>query len=112
MRDFSKRNLQRCESPTGFNHKISSWSLSDWTTAVAGEFGESANIIKKINRFRDRITGNAREETLEVLLSRLKDELADTLIYLDLLIQAAGFDPEEIVESKFKRTSDKIGYQE
>ena len=38
---FSGRNKLRCESPAGFNHRISSWSLSDWMTVVAGEVGEA-----------------------------------------------------------------------
>lgn len=109
MKEFSERNLQRCESPAGFSHSLDSWSLSDWITAVMGELGEAANIIKKLNRVRDGIPGNT--ESSESLREMLADELADTYIYLDLLIQAAGLDVEAIVESKFRRTSDKIGYQ-
>lgn len=112
MNDFSKRNLQRSESPTGFSHKLSSWTLSDWVTAVMGELGEAANVIKKLNRVRDGSPGNSDTETPEKLREWLADELADTYIYLDLLIQAAGLDPEVIVERKFRKTSAKIGFQE
>jgi len=107
---FSERNKLRCESPTGFNHKLDSWSLSDWMTAVTGEVGEAANIIKKLNRVRDEIPGNT--ETFEQLDERLKEELADVAIYLDLLAQVAGFDLETIREEKFAKTSRKIGYKE
>lgn len=109
MSTFSERNLQRSESPKGFNHKLNSWSLSDWITAVMGELGEAANIVKKLNRVRNGIPGNT--ESPEELRKMLADELADTYIYLDLLIQAAGFDTETIVESKFGKTSAKIGYK-
>lgn len=105
---FSKRNLARCESPNGFNHPLNSWSLSDWLTATAGELGEAANIIKKLNRVRDGIPGNS--ETPEQLRNALAEELADVAIYLDLLTQAAGFDPETIRDLKFAKTSRKIGY--
>lgn len=105
---FSRQNRQRCESPSGFNHKLNSWSLSDWITATAGELGEAANIVKKLNRVRDGIKGNA--ETPEQLRAMLADELADVAIYLDLLAQAAGFDLETIRRAKFDRTSQKIGY--
>src|SRR5271157_507123 len=98
---FSERNRLRCESPTGFNHKLDSWSLSDWMTAVTGEVGEAANIIKKLNRVRDEIPGNT--ETFEQLDERLKEELADVAIYLDLLAQVAGFDLETIREEKFAK---------
>lgn len=108
MDQFSIRNRRRCESLHGFNHLLNSWSLSDWMTATVGELGEAANIVKKLNRVRDGIIGN--EDSEDVLKQRLADELADTFIYLDLLIQAAGLDVDEIVESKFNRTSQKIGY--
>jgi NTP pyrophosphatase (non-canonical NTP hydrolase) len=107
---FSERNRQRCESPKGFAHSLSSWSLSDWMTALAGEVGEAANIIKKLNRFRDGIPGNI--ETPRQLQSQLAEELADVAIYLDLLAQAAGFDLEKIRNEKFAKTSLKIGYAE
>lgn len=107
---FSERNRIRCESPTGFNHQLQSWSLSDWMTATAGELGEAANIIKKLNRVRDGIPGNT--ESPSELRDKLADELADVAIYLDLLAQAAGFDLDTIRDTKFAKTSAKIGYQE
>ena len=107
---FSERNRQRCESPSGFNHSLESWTLSDWVTATVGEIGEAANIVKKLNRVRDGIPGNS--VTAEELRDALADELADTAIYLDLLTQAAGFDLETIREAKFAKSSIKIGYKE
>jgi NTP pyrophosphatase (non-canonical NTP hydrolase) len=105
---FSERNRIRCESPNGFNHALSSWSLSDWMTAVAGEVGEAANVIKKLNRVRDGIPGNKESQAeLRVMLAK---EIADAAIYLDLLAQAAGLDLETIIEAKFAETSRKIGY--
>lgn len=111
METFSIRNRKRCESPSGFNHKLDSWSLSDWMTALIGEIGEAANNIKKLNRIRDGII-QPNGETKEILMENLEKELADGQIYLDLLIQAAGFDPEIIRNKKFNETSFKIGYKE
>ena len=108
--NFSERNRLRCESPSGFNHKLNSWSLSDWMTATAGELGEAANIVKKLNRIRDGIPGN--KETPQELSNELANELADVAIYLDLMAQAAGFDLESIRDRKFEITSAKIGYEE
>lgn len=105
--NFSERNRRRCESPTGFNHKLSDWTLSDWMTATVGELGEAANIIKKLNRHRDGIQEEIPSARLQEMLA---DELADAEIYLDLLFQAAGIDRQEAVENKFRRTSAKIGY--
>ena len=109
MKKFSQKNKTRCESPVGFNHKLSDWSLSDWMTAVLGELGEAANIAKKLNRVRDGIPGNA--ETPEELQQKLADEIADTFIYLDLLAQSQGFSLADAVQQKFQRTSEKIGFE-
>lgn len=108
MEKFSEINRRRCESPNGFNHPLGSWSLSDWLTATLGELGEAANIVKKLNRVRDGIPGN--DKTPAELREMLADELADVAIYLDLTIQAVGFDPETIRNAKFTKTSAKIGY--
>ena len=108
LTDFSRENRTRCESPSGFNHKLDSWSLSDWMTATAGELGEAANVAKKLNRVRDGIPGNAESEA--TLRANLTDEIADTFIYLDLLAQSQGIDLAAAVRSKFDRTSRKIGY--
>lgn len=105
---FSERNRRRCEHEEGFNHALSAWSLSDWVTAVTGELGEAANVVKKLKRIRDGIPGNT--ETEDELRRNLADELADTVIYLDLLAQAAGFDLDTIRDAKFEKTSEKIGY--
>lgn len=105
--DFSAINLDRCTSPHGFNHAIGSWSLSDWFTAVTGELGEAANIAKKLNRVRDGIPGNTADETTRSLRDKLRDEIADTAIYLDLLAQSQGFDLFEAMIDKFNRTSAK-----
>lgn len=105
---FSERNRQRCESPTGFNHPLHSWTLSDWMTATVGELGEAENIIKKMNRHRD---GVKEDIPMEQLQDMLADELADAEIYLDLLFQAAGIDRTAAIEGKFRRTSQKIGYE-
>ena len=85
---FSEVNRRRCESEKGFNHKLASWSLSDWMTATMGELGEAANVVKKLNRIRDGISGN--NETADELRAQLGRELADTFIYLNLTMQAAG----------------------
>lgn len=107
MKEFSRVNRERCESPDGFNHKLGSWSLSDWFTATLGELGEAANVAKKLNRVRDGIPGN--KETEAELRSKLARELADTFIYLDLLCQAAGIDLPEAVVQTFNAKSAQIG---
>jgi NTP pyrophosphatase (non-canonical NTP hydrolase) len=107
IREFSKTNRERCESPDGFNHGLASWSLSDWFTALLGELGEAANIAKKLNRVRDGIPGN--KEAADELRTKLARELADTFIYLDLTAQAAGIDLPAVVVEVFNAKSEQIG---
>lgn len=108
--EFSVMNRKRCEAATGFNHKLDSWSMSDWFTAVLGELGEAGNVAKKLNRVRDGIPGN--KETPEELQQKLKSELADTFIYLDLLAQSAGFEIGDVIRETFDAKSRQIGYME
>jgi NTP pyrophosphatase (non-canonical NTP hydrolase) len=110
FKDFSVFNRRRCESPKGFNHKLNSWSLSDWMTATVGEIGEAANIAKKLNRARDGIPGNS--ESPDSLRASFADEIADAFIYLDLMAQSQGIVLEDAVIAKFHRTSKKIGYED
>lgn len=104
---FSRQNRERCESPSGFNHKLTDWSLSDWMTALMGELGEAANVAKKLNRVRDGIPGN--KETEAELRAKLGQELADTFIYLDLTFQRLGLDLGEVVTDVFNAKSQQIG---
>lgn len=99
-------NRERCKRwhPGG----VADWSLSDWMTATAGELGEAANVIKKLNRVRDSLPGN--KETPEQLREMLGKELADTAIYLDLLAEAAGVDLAQAVVDKFNEVSVRNGF--
>jgi len=109
--EFSHRNRERCEAPNGFNHPLDGWSTSDWMTALIGEIGEAANIIKKLNRERDGIP-NRKGETAPMMRVELAMELADAFTYLDLLAQSLGFDILDEAEIKFDQVSREIGYTE
>lgn len=106
--DFAVMNRMRCESPNGFNHRMDSWSTSDWFTAILGELGEAANIAKKLNRVRDGIRGN--KETEELLRTKLRQELGDTFVYLDLLAQSLGFTIGDAAMEVFNAKSKELGY--
>jgi NTP pyrophosphatase (non-canonical NTP hydrolase) len=108
FRDFSRANRKRCEAGNGFNHRLDAWTSSDWMTAVMGELGEAANIVKKLNRVRDCIPGN--KETEKELKNKLYQELGDTFVYLDLLSQSLAFNIGEAACVVFKNKSIQIGY--
>lgn len=61
------------------------------TLGLAGEAGEVANIVKKIQRdFGGEITGETR--------AKLKDELGDVLWYISACADELGLTLEEIAE--------------
>lgn len=104
--EFSLVNRHRCESREGFNHHLDSWSTSDWMTAVMGELGEAANVVKKLNRCRDGIPGNAVPEV--ELKEQLRKELGDVFVYLDLLAQSLGFNIGDAAVEVFNAKSEQL----
>lgn len=106
--EFSQANRERCESPYGFNHQLAAWSMSDWLTATAGELGEAANVIKKLNRYRDGVPGNKVSE--DILRNQLRKELGDVFVYLDLMAQSLGFNIADAAVEVFNAKSAEIGY--
>jgi hypothetical protein len=69
---------------------LDEWTVADWVVAAGGEVGEALNVIKKLNRDRDGQPGNTKSRT--ELRADLADELADIIIYLDIVLssQEAG----------------------
>ena len=102
--DFRKANLTRCLKwhPNGIN----SWSTSDWLTALTGELGELASLIKMRNRERDGLPGNKLSPTDKMVA----DEIADVFTYLDLLAASLGFDLGRVSALKFNEVSQRVGF--
>jgi NTP pyrophosphatase (non-canonical NTP hydrolase) len=101
---FRKANVARCVKwhPDG----IASWSPSDWMTAVTGELGELASLLKMRNRERDGLAGNKFSPTQK----QIADELADVLTYLDLLAEVLGVDLGAAAVEKFNEVSERVGF--
>lgn len=88
------------------------WSLSDWAVALAGEVGEVCNVIKKLKRIQDGLSGNKPGETEETLTASLADELADVQCYLDLVAARARINLAAATRSKFNAVSVRNGFPE
>lgn len=101
---FRQANVARCVKwhPEG----IASWSPSDWLTAVTGELGELASLLKMRNRERDGLPGNKFSPTDKMIA----DELADVLTYLDLLAAVLNVDLGRAAVSKFNEVSERVGF--
>ncbi len=78
----------------------SDWSDAQWLQAVVGELGEYANLRKKVDR-GDLSMTEARAD--------LARELADVVIYLDILASRLSVDLGEAVRLKFNEVSRRIG---
>jgi NTP pyrophosphatase (non-canonical NTP hydrolase) len=87
----------------GFPHD-DKWNGADWSNAAAGEMGEACNVVKKLRRQETGGRG-AADPDYDVLLSKLGDEIADTIIYLDLLATFYGIDTAAAVVAKFNAVS-------
>ena len=63
---------------------------------------------QKLNRYRDGINGNTEAEA--DLNAKLRREIGDTFVYLDLMAQRAGFKLSDAAREVFNNKSDKLGY--
>lgn len=104
--EFRAANVARCLkwNPQG----IESWSASDWLTAVTGELGEPASLLKMRNRERDGLPGNKFSPSDK----QIADELADVLAYLDLLAAMLGVDLGRAAAAKFNEVSERVGFSD
>ena len=91
-------SLTRCLAD--YKHGLSEWSALEWAGAMCGEAGETANLAKKLRRGE------------YVPLEDIADEIADTVIYADLLAASLGITLGDAVVAKFNKTSRKIGSSE
>lgn len=73
-------------------------------TELAGEVGELANCIKKLERKKAGMVGSRTS------IEEIEDEIADVVISADLLAKELDIDLEEAVRRKFNKTSDKYGF--
>lgn len=78
----------------------SDWSPSDWLEALVGELGEYANERKKFRR------GDIDEATFKMKAAK---ELADVMIYLDILAMQLGIDLGQATQDKFNEVSERVG---
>lgn len=96
LRGLRELNAHRCS--VSFGHGVDGWSETDWACAVAGEAGELCNLIKKRRRGDD------------IGMGAVADEIADVVIYLDLLAARLGIDLGDAIAAKFNAVSGRVGY--
>jgi NTP pyrophosphatase (non-canonical NTP hydrolase) len=100
--ELRRANVDRCD--VAF-HKCEDWSLTDWATALGGETGEAQNLIKKIRR-GDKTTF-VKGKLVPLTNHLVGMELADVIIYADLLAQRLGLNLGALVRMKFNLVSEE-----
>lgn len=96
LNQLTAANRIRNANASAYN-QCQDWSLADWSNAIAGETGEMCNLIKKIRR----------GDNIDV--QDVGRELADIVIYADLLADQLGLSLANCVQQKFNEVSDRIG---
>jgi NTP pyrophosphatase (non-canonical NTP hydrolase) len=132
LHEISKCNRKRAQR---WHDGGGEWHASDWSNALAGEGGELAdaiidvlaltgrigalcNTVKKVRRHEthvDKIAGGQgsyNTPDMPALEQRVKDEIADVFLYLDLVASHFGLDLEECIFPKFNRVSETQGFPE
>ena len=96
-------NVRRCES---IFHKVAEWSPTDWACAMAGEAGEVCDAVKKLRRLDHGTNTEKDPQTVGEAIADIGEEIADTIMYLDLLAARLGIDIPTVVQAKFNKVSD------
>lgn len=115
--ELSKQNRSRAER---WHSGAALWTGADWSNAMCGEAGEAANVVKKLRRHETGIIGvgsataglpyNTPPEY--ELHGELAAEIADVILYADLLARHYGIDTETAVVHKFNIVSAAQGFPE
>lgn len=95
-------NVKRCEEV--FN-PLNDWTIAEWACAMAGEAGEICNAVKKLRRLADGTNTDKDPQTEQEAIELIGKEIADTIIYLDLLAARLGIKLSDVVVLKFNEVS-------
>lgn len=103
--ELRNANTERCEQVF---HPINAWTPTDWACAMAGEAGEVCNAVKKLRRHADGTNTAKDPQSPEKCKEIIAKEIADTVIYLDLLASRLGIDLGAAVCKKFNEVSRRM----
>lgn len=104
--ELRRANVARCEQ---LFHPIDSWTATDWACALAGEAGEACDAVKKLRRLDDGLNHEGDPATPEECIELIAQELADTVLYADLLAARLGINLGEAIRDKFNILSERMG---
>lgn len=108
LRELNRERCDRWHPPSNDD-----WTLGDWSNALAGEVGELANVVKKMRRHQSNAAVTYNTPPADELRRAFAVEVADVLLYLDLLCWKAGLEPDELAAAlvgKFDAVSAMQGW--
>jgi NTP pyrophosphatase (non-canonical NTP hydrolase) len=92
LKQLKRLNEERCPY---FGNKVEEWSETDWGCAIGGESGELQNWLIK------------RRRGDNVDLKEVAHEMADIVIYVDMLATKMNIDLEETIKEKWNIVSER-----
>lgn len=92
-----------------FGGTLEGWNPLEWAGAMCGEAGEAANVAKKLRRIEGGCDVN-NSLTPDQLKDQLVEELADVVIYADLLAASVGRRLDTAIADKFNVVSERVNY--
>ena len=110
LRELNRKRCNRWHDPLADD-----WTLGDWGNAFGGEAGELQNVVKKLRRHEAGASLAYNTPELGVLRDKFAEEVADVLLYLDLLCWKAGVTPDLLVvalREKFNLVSRAQGWDD
>ena len=109
FKEIIKKQIEMDERhgfPVYFNSEIEKYrQLTKDLVGLFGEIGEFANIVKKVNIKLDRVDEYSFDVTRAE--SSLKEELADSLIYIIRIAAILGIDLQQQVLEKIQQNESR-----
>lgn len=103
MNELRRLAIANAARQTEWDPEAKTSSFTYRAAELAGEAGEAANILKKLERERLGIRGSRATK------AQLEEELADVVICASLAANVAGIDLWSAIVMKFNKTSDAVG---
>lgn len=105
LNELRTANVKRCEKVF---HPLTEWNPAEWACAMAGEAGEACNVAKKITRLESGTNTAKDPQTMDECRQLMGKELADTVIYADLLAASLGINLGDAIRDKFNEVSERM----
>ena len=109
LRKANKERALQYRNGQGVLVNDQNWTQTDWSNAMAGEFGELLIEIGNFLKLCDSVKKMRRGDEFNMIIERIKKELGDNQTYLDLLADRFGINLGEATRNKFNEVSNRVG---